>query len=1087
MEPSFRILGPVALHVDDQGMFALGDSNRVLILAVLLHSLNRPVSDGELLDHVWGEATRTRGALHPEIRRAREILERHGFGAGRQIIQRTAGGYMLRGTPEQVDWHLFRSRVAEARQARHNGALAEARDVLYSALDLWSGDPLIGLDGPRIDGLRQSMNEARRQARLDLVEVRLELGEEHSLVGDLVELSGRYRNDEAVTRHLMTALHRCGRGHEALDAAREFQRRLRDQGFAPSDRINELYQRILRQDASLRASAIPDPQPAPAPNPTVADVPAPRSPTPATSGGPAGPAVPADIGRVPTEPQASLRPPDRPFTLHRDTPDFVGRAAEIDTIMNSVRGSGAVPRVWNITGMSGIGKTALAVRIAHQLRSTFPDAQLQVDLRVDSVQRTPRDSAEVLHQLLRSYEGAEARIPQARDALAARWRDRTAQARMLLVLDDAASSAQVRHLLPESPHSLVLITSRRHLADLEGVRTLTLDAPEWPDALALFHQCSGRDREEDEAPIADIVRWCSSHPLSLRILAAKLREHPARSPVQVYRQVCTSPAPIAEIRGGDQELDSRFELALHDLAPDHAWAFRMLGLLAGGVFTSFAVSTLLDCAPARADRIVEDLLRHSLLAEPSSGWYRFHDLLGAFARQQADEHIDAEERTAAVRRLLEQHLVTAEAAVRTAYPHTRRPSVTDHGDHQPFSNTQAAVEWLHTHREWLLHTARIAREHGFAEYEANLAYVLVEHLSVDPTVDSTPRLYMRAVQVWEEKGESKRTAWAQLDLARIWMRQGMHRAAKACGHQALAVLQDVGDAVETARAMNQVGDTHRQLGELNDAVRIQSQALSIMREVGDLSDVGTALLYYGIAWFEMGSYNNAKPYFEEAYSIFTKIGDAAKSTMAIANIAGIHLNNGEPQRSLDISEHTVHMYHSLGMRHHEALTIGNIGWAHHELGNYDTALEHFQEARSMFKEIGATRSMADVDCNAGDTHLRREDFGRAVEAYERARTTTEGTREFPDRAWITATLGLGNVRYAQARYAEAIDYYSAAAEAARNLGSPLHEGQAEEGIGDCRNKVSTAHEAQIHWLRALSLLDQHGSSGVDRIRAKLNH
>lgn len=357
--------------------------------------------------------------------------------------------------------------------------------------------------------------------------------------------------------------------------------------------------------------------------------------------------------------EAALAAPVRVFRqLPADTRTFIGRDTELERLLCVTAEAGdAVPApaavVTAIDGMAGAGKSALAVRAAHLLADRFPDGQLFLDLHGYTEGMSPRDPTDALASLLASLDVPPGRIPADLDARAAVYRARLAGTRTLILLDNAATEAQVRPLIPTAAGCLVLITSRRRLKALADAHTLALDVLSRPQAAALLRAVAERADAAAEDPGWELVaELCGYLPLALRIAAALLRHRPAWTPSHLADRLRATALKPGAFSDGERQLSAAFDLSYQYLADEQRVLLCRLSLSHGRDTDAYAAAALLDTDPARADRLLKSLVDQNLLTEPGAGRYRMHDLVRAHAAGRGAAFESRAEREAALSRLL---------------------------------------------------------------------------------------------------------------------------------------------------------------------------------------------------------------------------------------------------------------------------------------------------------------------------------------------------------------------------------------------------------------------------------------------------
>ncbi|ETK33000.1 AfsR/SARP family transcriptional regulator [Microbispora sp. ATCC PTA-5024] len=583
------LLGPVQAWRGDVEL-DLGAPQQRAVLALLLLREGEVVSSDEIMDAVWGERPplSARAVVRTYICRLRRVVS--SSGDGEQVIRSSGGGYAVSADMIQVDWDSFRAQVREAQAVRAEGDTAEAAHRLRAALRLWRGSPLAGIRGDYVDQERTRLVQRRVAVLEERLELDLELGRHAEVCEEVTEAVDAEPMRERLRELQMIALYRSGRQAEALAVYDEVRRLLAEElGIDPGSALRELHQRILVSDPGLAA-------------------PAPR-------------AVPVQTPDCP------------PAQLPAAPPGFVGREAELAAIQDALRPSGWTPVV-AITGLGGVGKTALAVQAAHALRDRYPDGQVYADLGTSSGR--PACPGDVLGSFLRSFGLPEERLPAGVGDRAALWRTVLADRRVLILLDDARDADQIRHLLPAAPGSAAIVTTWRHMYDLSA-RWMRLDVLSPADALEMLARLAGHRRVLGERQDAlDLVALCSHHPVAVRVAADLLQARPhwtlQELRLRIEEDLYRAPADY----GGCPLIEEPLLRAQGRLDPQEAAAFR-LGALSDGELTAEAVAALLGVPRSRAYRLLESLADTHLVMPGPYGTYQYLGLVKAFARRQAWE------------------------------------------------------------------------------------------------------------------------------------------------------------------------------------------------------------------------------------------------------------------------------------------------------------------------------------------------------------------------------------------------------------------------------------------------------------------
>ncbi|WP_326643423.1 NB-ARC domain-containing protein [Nonomuraea fuscirosea] len=630
----FSVLGPLTAVQDGTPVPVTVGKLRVLLATLLLRP-NEVVPADLLAERLWGRRApaNPRKVLRTYVVRLRQTLDL------RDVIVTMPDGYLARLRTDQLDLLRFRALLHEAGQAAD--PLTERR-LLHEALALWRGPVCAGVAS---ETLQQIDVPPLAELHVHTLERRIELdaglGEHASLVAELQALTAEHPFRERLWAQLMTALYRTGRQAEALETYRTVFRLLQDElGITPNAELRRLHQAMLAQSPVDTPDDLSDPPP-----------PIPPRQLPA--------GVPAFVGRA--DELTALTAGTGAATV---TGDAAATGVAAITGAAAVTGDAAITGAAAVTGdaamtvsaidgMPGVGKTALAVRAAHLLAPHHPGGQLFLNLRAHSQDDPPLDPADALDRLLRALGLPGEHVPERLDDRAGLYRSLLAERRVLVVLDDAASEAQVRPLLPGGGGCHVLITSRRRLSGLDVTHALSLDPLPAADAITLFARTAGAGRVAGSPRhlLAAVVEHCGRLPLAIRVTAARLRSHPTWRLTHLLDRLGDPRQPL---RAGQRSVTAALDLSYRNLDEPQRQAYRLLGLNPAADHAVGAAAALMDTHPVRTERLLEQLLDAHLIEEPAPGHYRFHHLVRAHATQAAAT-VNASERRAALARLLAHH------------------------------------------------------------------------------------------------------------------------------------------------------------------------------------------------------------------------------------------------------------------------------------------------------------------------------------------------------------------------------------------------------------------------------------------------
>ncbi|MDQ1739473.1 MAG: hypothetical protein QOE53_1125, partial [Pseudonocardiales bacterium] len=622
----FEVLGPLRAWRAGAAL-TLGPVQQRVVLAVLLLHTNRPIGRQQIIDAVWGTAHPTHAVnlLQRHVSALRRVLEpqRSARAASDRVVW-TDGGYLFTVSAGSLDLEQFDSYVSLARAARVAGDLAKAATALHSALELWRGPACDGLMSPFLDAQREQLAERRISALEERIDLDLTLGNHLDVIAELRALVAEYPLRERLRGLLMAALYRSGRQADALAAYQDARRQLRDEvGVAPAAPLQRLQQQILAADPDL----------------------APPTPT----------------GQIIVSSERKGRDPiPMPAQLPRDLSTFVGRESELARLNSSINdetGNTEGSPVTALRGMAGVGKTALALHWAHQIRDQFPDGQVYLNLRGFDPNEAAMDPTEALRTVLEAFGVPAQQIPAGLEARAALYRSLLSGQRVLIVLDNARDAEQVRPLLPGSPGCRVILTSRNQLTSLaaiDGAHLLDLEPLSSSDAKALLARRLGAHRVLTEpAAVDQILLACGGLPLALSIVAARVV--PGFPLASVADRLRAGRGSLDAFDGGDEtaNLRSVFASSYRYLSPPAARLFRLLPLLPGPDFAGCVLAGLAGIPLPEVDSPIAQLLRANLISETKPGLFTLHELYRAFAAELCRHYDTEDERRRAIRGLSE--------------------------------------------------------------------------------------------------------------------------------------------------------------------------------------------------------------------------------------------------------------------------------------------------------------------------------------------------------------------------------------------------------------------------------------------------
>ncbi|MFI8533967.1 BTAD domain-containing putative transcriptional regulator [Streptomyces aquilus] len=862
----FSVLGPVRAWRGEESL-AMGSPQQRALLAALLLREGRTATAAELIDALWGEEppSQALAAVRTYASRLRKVLDPG-------VLVSDAGGYAIRSLGEgALDVTVAQEWATEAEKARSAGDLCHARDVLARALALWDGEVLAGVPGPYASSQRVRLEEWRLQLLESRLDMDLEQGCHAEAVSELTALTAAHPLRERLRELLMLALYRSGRQAEALAVYADTRRLLADElGVDPRPGLKELQQRILQADPGLAEPSSPRSEPAATP----------------------------------------VRPAQLPATV----PDFTGRAsfvAELGEVLAS--SEGRVMAVSALAGIGGVGKTTLAVHVAHQARSAFPDGQLYVDLQ-GAGQRAAEPET-VLGAFLRALGTADSAIPDSLEERAALYRSVLDGRRVLVLLDNARDAAQVRPLLPGTEGCAALVTSRVRMVDLAGAHLVDLDVMSPDEALQLFTRIVGEERVASEREAAlDVVAACGFLPLAIRIAASRLAARRTWTVSVLAAKLADERRRLDELQAGDLAVKATFELGYGQLEPAQARAFRLLGLADGPDISLAAAAAMLNLDIEDTEDVLESLVDTSLLESAAPGRYRFHDLVRLYARACAErDEWPPEERGAALSRLLDFYLATVGGVYLIERPGDRLVAHLEQAAYPGlvFSDRHTAQDWLYAEAVPLLACIRQSAQAGSLR---------------------------RAVDV----------LWAAVDLAESGTNSKEYEAVAALLRE---VAQESGDTRTEARASVALAFVHQHSDSRFDlASREAERAAELAREAEDPLTGCWAANIGGVIALYQNRNEEGMAYFTHAIESFRALGDRPGEASALCNLSRIHLATGRTESAVELAQQGTAMYDDMDHAFKGANGRYALGLALTQSGRLAEATECLQQALRVFRD-----------------------------------------------------------------------------------------------------------------------------------------
>ncbi|MFJ5543007.1 AfsR/SARP family transcriptional regulator [Micromonospora chalcea] len=939
----FRLLGPVEVSLDDRTVRVGGPRSQAMLAALLLEA-NRIVPVSRLMDAAWGAHPPASADVQVRNRVAAARRALRAAGLPGDAIATHGSGYLLTVADGQLDLDVFEERVRRAEERLdQGGAPEEAVSGLREALAMWRGPALDGLRTPALTAAAQRLDERRMTVVERCLGLELGLGRYDSVIGRLTELVEVYPWRESLVGQLMRALYLADRQGEALDRFDQLRRRLAEElGVDPTAQLTRLRDLILRNDPSLRSApdavpvvASPDRSAASESRPATAQDGAAGPREAVTPQGSAGTHdLAATDGAETTDAPGTwaARPPVR--MLPAGLTDFVGREEQMAAVLEWLPERPAVA-VTAISGLPGVGKTTLAVRIAHHLGPAYPGPHLYVDLNGHD---HPAPPVEVLGRFLRALGVPGAEIPADLEERAALFRGAMAERPGLVLLDNAADAAQVRPLLPGTD-TVVLVTSRRALVDVDGAHQLRLDPLPEADALRLLAGIIGADRVAAEPGSAsDVVHHCGLLPLAVRIAGARLAIPGVLSLRQAAAQLAELSHRLDHLTRADRSVRAAFHSAYVALDAPARRLLRRLAVLDLDRAPPWLPAVLLDDEAGAADAVT-GLVEANLVEvtgpdELGQVRYHLHDLVRAFARERAAREERPGERPEVLRRVFGTWLTLTEQA-RVALSQEggavivadlpRSPAPT--GEH-----LRDPKRWFGAERAALLAgVEQAAATPGLEDYSWALAWHCDYYLFVDARLDDLTRVTETGLAAAERRrhpegiarlrlcvafaallrsdleaalGYAQAAAAAAEPLAQPWLRAdiagvenqvyeglGDRASARASLVRSIELYQEAGDPVAAGPKLVRLGVLQLQEGD-PAAGETLARAVALLRAAGTPRPLAFGLRASGRWHDHRGAVDEARAAYLEALDLVRRHGDRLGEVALLSEVAAMLAGHG---------------------------------------------------------------------------------------------------------------------------------------------------------------------------------------------------
>jgi tetratricopeptide (TPR) repeat protein len=806
----------------------------------------------------------------------------------------------------------------------------------------------------------------------------------------------------------------------------------------------------------------------------------------------------------PTDAAMPAELPAIPAQLPADVEFFLGRSqelADLDRFLTRSTGTASSEPVNGgdstavvisaISGTAGVGKTALALRWAHRVRSEFPDGQLYVNLHGFDPEQ-PLSAADALAGFLRALGVAGKNIPVELEERAAAYRSLLDGRRMLVVLDNASSVEQVRPLLPGTPSCVVVVTSRDSLAGLvarHSARRVDLDLLPLEDAVALLEALIGDRVPAERAAAAMLAKLCARLPLALRIAAELAAARPTLTLAQLISELADEQRRLELLdAGGDNRTAVRgvFSWSYRYLPALAARAFRLIGLHPGPDFDSYAVAALADTSRNQAQQIIDVLARAHLIQATRPSRYSMHDLLRAYATYSVHVEGSAAEQRSGLTRLFDYYLANAAAAMDVLVPaeQDRRPRVSAPATPAPpIRNRATARNWLDTERATFTAISAYTAARGWLSHTTALSTILHRYLDGGGHFADGLTIHKHALRAARHTNSAAAELRALLNLGHIYWQHSHYAQATEDLQRALAIAIEIGDRHGESNAQLDLGIVAQRQGDYGRAINHLQQALATASAINDQVGETNTLLNLGIVDRRRGHYQRATEHCQQALIIARRIGDRHGEANALDHLGSIYQRQRSYSQAADHHQQALALFQEIGDRHGEANTLLDLGTASRRQGLYPQAVDYHQQSLDLFRTMGDQHGEACARNRLGETLVDMDQPDQALTQHAAALTLAT---QLGDRYELArAHNGLAHTHQVTGALRLALAQHTTALSLATKIGERYEQARAHDGLARTHQLAGQLHQARHHWHCALTLYTELGVPNAEDVHAQL--
>jgi DNA-binding SARP family transcriptional activator len=942
----FRLLGPLDVCVGDR-VIEFGSARQRAILALLLLRRGRIVPMDDIYEALWdGDPPATaKGQVHTCISALRRELRQLGADG---LLRTSAAGYSIRIPDESLDVADFERLASSGSASAASGHLTDAVRSFRAALQLWRGQAGANVECQIVQAMAARLNEDRIRVLEECIDAELALGQHHRLVVELSEQVSEHPLRERLRAQHMLALYRSGRQADALESFQMIRGMLSEElGLEPGDKLRTLQRAILAQDKTLDSGA-----------------------------GRAGQWTSPEAARAVV-----------PRQLPAATADFVGRQDMLKVLLDLLSQSRSDTDRWVpvacLNGEGGVGKTALALHVAHAVRRHYPDGQLFVESRGADGQ--PADTMHVLARLISSLGGAPMTLPDQLPDRIAVYRSWLADKRVLIVLDDISSAAKAAALIPGNPECGVIITSRRPLADLPGARHFRVDKLSEAACLEMLGNIIGIERAAAEpAGGRQLVRFCDYLPLAVRIVAAKMATRQHWRIADLVQRMTDESRRLDELALGGVGMRATLATSYSGLREEPRRLFARLSLLGTTDFESWVSAPLLDEEIDHARDVLDELVEAGLLQARADSAnvprFRLHDLVRIYALERLASEETAADRAAALRSLLCCWLTLAIDAHHRAYD----GGYGLHGSAPRWELPQQVrdalldnpLSWFRRERAGLILAVTEAAQTGMDEVCWDLAVTMVTLFESDYLVDDWRKTHEVALDATRRSANTRGEAALLLSLGNLALTDELSEATRYL-QPALAIFTQLNDLHGRALALSALAFADRVRGHCGQALARYRQALADFRRCGEC--IGEIDALGSIAQIEMdwSHFDEARRLLNEASALCRTLSAPRATAQIEHRLAELYLRTGAWPAAEHSFRSALAMVRNEGDLVGEAYALAGLGALHTRTGQLSLAEADLSAAFGLTKQMPGNLAHGRVLLSLADLHLAKSDHRSA--------------------------------------------------------------------------------------------------------------